>query len=99
MATVLRPIGTIPTEFGDVVARLEYDDVSLRVTGIVVDNPSPSAVRVSVRRDSDGREYGVVYQPGSTRTSVPTSVANRISLVLNSRGGFDGYAAGVAYPV
>ena len=99
MAIALRPIATIPTDSGDVVVQLEYDDATNRVTAIVAENPTPRSVRVSVTRDSDGREYGAVVPPGSTRRTVPTSAGNRISLVPNSRGGFDGYAAGVAYPV
>lgn len=99
MATAFRPIASVPTSQGDVVVSLEYDDASLRATALVVENPSNRSVRVDLRRDSDGRQYGAVFAPGTTRTAVPTSVANRITLVLNSRGGFDGYSAGVAYPV
>jgi hypothetical protein len=99
MAIAQRDIVTFPTEFGDIVVTLEYDNVLLRATGIVVVNPSPNSVYVEVIRDSDDRKYSQTFGPGNTRLDIPTGQAARITLVFNERGGLDGYTAGATYPV
>lgn len=103
MATVIlaRALVIFPTEFGDVRARLEYDDALLRITAILVDNPTPNRVGFTVTRDSDNRVIvdNFKVDPGvGQRFPVPTGQANRIDVVVNSRGGLDGYSFGAAYP-
>lgn len=96
MATVSMVLGAV----GPVAVSLEYDDVSLRVTALVVDNGSADQnAYVELVRASDGKVYGGrTFGPGRTRVSVPTNQANRVQLVGNARGGFDGYEIRISFP-
>lgn len=98
MALATRPIVTFPTEFGDIVVLLEYDNATMRATAVTCHNPSPNNLLATITRDSDGKSFSRTFGPGDTRLDIPAGAANRINLVFNSRGGLDGYSAGASYP-
>lgn len=99
MAIVTQQIVGFFTPQGELTVLLEYDDVLLRATGVLIDNPSGLPVAITVRRDSDSREYSGSFSNGRTqRQDIPTTVSNRITVTRNSRFRLDGYSAHCAYP-
>jgi hypothetical protein len=97
VALVTRALVSFPSPSGQVDVLLEYDDVLLRATGVICNNPTSKDVITKVTRDSDGQAYTKVFGPGNTRLDIPTGPAGRIDLVINSRGGFDGYSFAAGY--
>lgn len=84
---------------GPVALTLEYDDAQLIATGVICDNPSSLNVLFTISRDSDGKTVQRVFGPGlGQRINIPSNPANRIDVVINSRGRLDGYTAGASYP-
>lgn len=77
---------------------LQYDNVAMRATAVICNNPSPNSCSVTVIRDSDGKSISQVFGPGNTTLPIPTGAANRIDLTFNSRGNLDGYTFQGTYP-
>lgn len=99
MAIATLKLASINSPAGDVTLTLEYDDALLRATAVICDNPSIDDVSFSITRDSDGRSIERTFGQGmDQRLDIPTGVAGRINLVINSRGRLNGYSIGFTYP-
>lgn len=87
MATVSRRLGG----FGDASIYLLYDDVTLYVTGIRVDNPTDNTVWGTATDDSTGRTASHTWLAQTDETiNIPTNAAARLQLVVNANGRLDG---------
>jgi len=99
MAAQTLKLASVRSDAGDIVLTLQYDDVAMLATAVMCDNPSQDNVGFSISRDSDGKTITRTFGPGMGQIlTIPTNQANRISLVINSRGRLNGYTVGVAYP-
>lgn len=92
-------VSFVDPEFGQIDVTLQYDNVAMRATGVICNNPSPNSCSITITRDSDGKTIARVFGPGDSTLSIPTGAANRIDLTFNSRGNLDGYSFGGTYPV
>jgi len=82
-----------------VVAYLEYDDVSMRLTRAHVVNNSSNNIYIAVRRKNDGLLYANTFPPGDTYINIPTNnKQTRIDITALGRGRFDGYYLSARYP-
>jgi len=92
-------LASVRSDTGPVVLTLQYDDIGMIATAVICDNPSTRNALFTISRDSDGKTISRVFGPGMGQTiTIPSNQANRIDLVINSRGRLNGYTAGVSYP-
>lgn len=81
-------------------ARLEidYDNVDLRVRTVRVVNPAPRGLVITAARTNGTRTYTATAPASQTTTqSIPTTVANRLQLVVDARGRLDGVEYSTAW--
>lgn len=99
MAIATLKLAAVNSPQGDVTLTLEYDNSLMRATAVICDNPSQDDISFTITRDSDSRAISRTFGPGiGQRLDIPSGVAGRINLVINSRGRLNGYSIGFAYP-
>lgn len=75
---------------GALVVNLDYDDTTLRILSIHVENNSAQDYIVSATATATGRNYTLTIPPGIIDQPVPQNTVDRLQLSVTPSGKLDG---------
>jgi len=78
MATVLFPLASFNNDA--CIIYMEYDDIDMRVSGVVCENNTTYPVYAALIKASNGAVYDNIFQPGNSRIDISTQGPTRIDI-------------------
>jgi hypothetical protein len=75
---------------GNLIVAFTYDNVTLRIASVHVENNRTATYFVSAKAKATGKVYNLSIAPGIIDQSIPQTVANRLQLSVRPSGRLDG---------